>query len=929
MRRPLFRPPVVLVVVALSTAAAGLALTGAGPASAAPADVVISEVYGGGGNTGAPINRDFVELFNRSASPVSLTGWSVQYASATGTGAFTVAAPLNGSLAPGQHYLVGLASGANGAPLPTPDASGATAMGATAGKVAIVATTTGLGCNGGSTPCSPAQAAAIVDLVGYGNASFFEGSGPAPAPANPTGISRGDGGCADTDDNAADLAVAPPTPRTTADTASPCGGPPPPPPPPPSSCGDAATPVSAVQGAGTTSPLAGTTVTVEGVVVGDFEGSTGLRGFALQEADAGTDADPATSEGIFVFDSANRDLVAEGDRVRVTGTVSEFGDPGVTLTELTLGTVAVCASGVPLPTAAAPTLPLATPDALERYEGMRVALPQTLTVSETFTLARFGELLLSSAGRLWQPTHVAEPGPGADAVAAANALDQLVLDDGLGVQNPAAVRWPAPGGLSAASTVRVGDTVAAVTGVMDQRFGAYRVQPTADPVFGAANPRPPAPPAVGGRIRVASLNLLNYFNGDGAGGGFPTPRGAESAAEFARQRAKTIAAVRGLDADVIAVMELENDDTAGGYGAIEDLVDGLNAATAAGTYAFVDTGVLGTDQIRVGLLHRPAAVTPVGPWATLTTGTFTDRSRPPLAQTFRDGAGGEVTVVANHFKSKGSCPSSGPDADQGDGQGCWNATRVLSSQELAAWLATAPTGTADPDVLVLGDLNSYAREDPVDALRAAGYDDLLASHVGASAWSYVFDGRSGYLDHALANTTLAGQVTGVGEWHVNADEPVALDYNVNFKSADQQASFYDPGPYRSSDHDPVVVGLNLAAPPAAFPFSGFFGPVDNLPAVNRVRAGSLVPVIWKLGGNPGRDVLTPGSPASRPVACGTGAPLGAPVPADAPQAVAPVNVPGIGLYVYAWKTDRSWSGCRRFDLTLTDGTVHQALFRFA
>ncbi len=165
-------------------------------------------------------------------------------------------------------------------------------------------------------------------------------------------------------------------------------------------------------------------------------------------------------------------------------------------------------------------------------------------------------------------------------------------------------------------------------------------------------------------------------------------------------------------------------------------------------------------------------------------------------------------MAVNHLKSKGSACSGDPDA--GDGQGNCNTTRTQAAEALVDWLATGPVGTGDPDRLIIGDLNSYAKEDPIGAIVGAGYADLIDRFIGsANAYSYVFEGQSGYLDHALASTTLITQVAGIAEWHINADEPIALDYNVEFKSANQINTFYADGPFRSSDHDPVIVSLHL------------------------------------------------------------------------------------------------------------------------
>jgi hypothetical protein len=334
------------------------------------------------------------------------------------------------------------------------------------------------------------------------------------------------------------------------------------------------------------------------------------------------------------------------------------------------------------------------------------------------------------------------------------------------------------------------------------------------------------------------MNLLNFFNtfgttacAGGVGGAVMECRGAGDQTEFDRQWPKTVAAILGLDADVLGIMEIEND----GYGpdsAIQFLVDRLNAVAGPGTYAFIDadagTGqanALGTDAIKVGLLYKPASVTPVGQTAVLNSVAFVNggdlapRSRPSLAQAFQSNAnGGRFIVDANHLKSKGSACDS-PDAN--DGQGNCNAVRVNAANELVNWLASDPTGTGDPDILIVGDLNSYAMEDPITTIRNGGYTNLLSQFLGDDAYSFLFDGQFGYLDHALSSASLVGQVSGTGEWHINADEPSVLDYNTDFKTPNLITSLYAPDQYRMSDHDPVLVGLDLTSTP---PSVGAGGP---------------------------------------------------------------------------------------------------------
>lgn len=608
------------------------------------------------------------------------------------------------------------------------------------------------------------------------------------------------------------------------------------------------TPIYAIQGNGDTSPLVGNVVTVRGVVVGDFEGlSPALRGFYLQE-EVG-DGDPATSDGVFVFNDNNND-VSIGQRVVLTGTVGEVS--GQTQITRTLSQPIVDCGSASLPAPVDVTLPLTSAADLERFESMRVRLLQELVVTDNSYLGRFGQVSLSFGGRLWQPTQVVTPGAPALALQAQNALNTIILDDATNQQDPDPVIFARNGlTLTAANTLRGGDTVSNVVGVLTYGWGgasaspnAYRVRPTEPVTFVAANPRP-APVPRAGALRVANANLLNYFNTFGAGncnngvGGAPTDcRGASNAAEFQRQISKTVAALLDSRADIIAVQELEND----GYdanSAIQDLVNHLNAATAPDTFAFIDadantgaTNALGTDAIKVGLIYKPERVQPVGATAVLTTGAFglfgltdsptpTLRNRPPLAQSFEERISGErFTVVVNHLKSKGgSCANndtSSPapnDGDANDGQGNCNRTRTVAAQELAAWLATDPTGIADPDILIIGDLNSYLQEDPIRALKDAGYIHVAESRMGAQFYSYSFRGQWGALDHGLASPTLDAQIIGAHEWHINADEPVVLDYNTEFKSSAQQAYFYAPDAYRSSDHDLLLVDLLLNIAP--------------------------------------------------------------------------------------------------------------------
>lgn len=578
-------------------------------------------------------------------------------------------------------------------------------------------------------------------------------------------------------------------------------------------CGERTTPIHAIQGAGGESPFAGVVVDAEGVVTARL---SGLGGFFLQSPDAEADADAATSEGLFVRTAEPRRDLKTGMRVRVRGTVAEEGapdgGPGFTAIAM-LNELAVCAESAPLPSAVQLAEP---PPEWERFEGMQLVLTGTATVTGNFELLRFGRAEVSLAGRLFQPTERAAPGPEARALAEANARARVLIDDNLEVENPRRVWWiGAPVGH--ARPWRVGTELDGLAGVLDERGGRHRLQLTDEPAAVRQAPRPADPPQVGGSHTVAAFNLLNWFNGDGRGGAFPTPRGAPDAQAAKRQRDKLVAAIVAMKPDAAALMEVEND----GHGpdsAIAQLVAALNAALGAeGDYRLVDPGVerIGGDEIKVGLLYRERRLREAGRAALLEGGPFTNFNRVPLAQAFEPVEGGaRFVLVANHWKSKGGCDEAEPaDRDRGDGQGCYNPRRVDAARALADWLATDPTGSGAP-ALVVGDLNAYGQEDPLRLLRQRGFVDALERFAGPDAYSFVFAGASGRLDHALAAADLAPRLAGAAEWHINADELTVFDYTAQGKS-ERRRGLYRPDAFRSSDHDPLVVGLDLAAAPAA------------------------------------------------------------------------------------------------------------------
>jgi predicted extracellular nuclease len=772
---------------------------GAAPVQAASPDVVVSQIYGGGGNAGAPLTNDYVELYNRGAAPVDLSSWSVQYASAAG-GSWQVT-PLTGIVAPGARYLVGEAAGPGGAaPLPTPAATGSIAMAATAGKVALVTNQTAL-----TSVCASAchAAAPVRDYVGYGaTAADFEGTGPTPTPSNTTAALRNGSGAIDTDDNAADFSVGAPAPAG-------AGGPPPPPPP-----GMAAR-IHDIQGAAHTSPLVGARVVdVPGVVT-----AVGPNRFWIQ--DPRPDADPATSEALVVF-TRTAPTVAVGDAVTVAGTVAEFRPGGaaanLATTEIDAPAIAVASSGNPLPAATivgpggrVPPASVIDDDATgsvettgtfdaardgidfwESLEAMRVRIDTPQVVGPTNS---FGEtpVVPASAGPR-------TPRGGIFVSAQDFNPERIVIDNAL----------------AAVPVANTGDAYPGpVTGVVDYNFGLFAVLPTsgltlrgggvarettrgqrltelAVATFNVENLSPLDPPlkyaTLAGQIvrNLASPDLVALEEiQDNTG---PANDGVVAADATLDALAAAIRAAGGPQYDWREIDPVDGQDGGQPGGNIRQAFlyrsdRGLSFVDRPGGNATTPTAVLASAGTGPRLSLSPGRIDPLN--------TAFANSRKPLAGEFR-WRGRTVFVVANHFNAKGGDdplfgrfqPPARPSEAQRHAQA--SAVRTFVSDVLAR--------ERRANIIVLGDLNDFEFSQTADILAGDGsLVDLPRTLPRPERYTYVFEGNSQVLDHILISRALASP------WL-----PGLYGYEYDIVHANSE--FAD----QASDHDPQVVRLRVA-----------------------------------------------------------------------------------------------------------------------
>ncbi|QTG75699.1 ExeM/NucH family extracellular endonuclease [Trueperella pecoris] len=794
------------------------------PAIAAPdgQNVVISEVYTYGSNKGNEY-RDYVELFNPSDNPIDVTGWAVHYVSQKGAKT-SAKAKLTGTIQPKSYFLVlGGTSKQDGYKELNYDAQGGLNIGGTSGLVVLTRNQNDLA---GLTKGDITAVDGVVDALGFGQADKFEAAAASSDGLTvQTSLNRNITG-ADTNDNSADFSVGAPTPKYSGGDALKAGATPEDPAGPgteepgdPGSpnpddtnsaeqCKLDATKIGEVQGAGATSPKKGESVTIQGTVVGTFQSKDAIDGYFVQDSG---DEDLNTSDGIFVYDpkkvSGN---VEVGSVVRVTGTVSEFAGTAKSpwddsATQISPTSVVSCGkSDLPAP------MIIQFPNTnYEAYEGMLVTYNQPLTVLEVYQYGRFGEIAVGPEAQ-FQPTALF-PADSAEAKALyeQNNANRITIDDGRGDQNATPALHPATlNPLTMDTLFRVGDKITGFAGVMDYRFSKWRLQPTIPGTIENVNPRPKVP-SVGGDLKVASANVLNYFTTLKKGKNDKYARGASTKEEFQRQEAKIVAELNLLDAAVIGLNEIENNGTA-----VETLVAALNKASEPGKWAAIKTGKVGTDAITTALIYQPKLVQPVGNFDILTKkvdSRFIDtKNRPSIAQTFKHLATDEtITVVVNHLKSKGSECKDPSEATLGHLVGNCQETRVKAVQALTDWLKGDKIKVEKSEnVLIIGDMNSYDHEDPIKAFEAAGYTDMVKALHGEKAFSYVYNGQLGYLDYALANDTLKKKIKGAADWHINSLELPLIDYTMAFKKPNEDKLFASD-PFRSSDHDPVIVGIEM------------------------------------------------------------------------------------------------------------------------
>ncbi|MFN2137914.1 MAG: ExeM/NucH family extracellular endonuclease [Candidatus Promineifilaceae bacterium] len=547
-------------------------------------------------------------------------------------------------------------------------------------------------------------------------------------------------------------------------------------------CGDPALPLHEIQGSGSTSPLSGTMgVVVEGIVTGNFQETGAPEGFFLQAPPEREDGDPRTAEALFVAGGDSQLQVEEGDLLRLQGTVTEW-DGMTSLVPVDQWQLCEHAQNIePL----AVELPVGENHDWEALEGMLLTFAQSLVISGSDSWGSSGILELA-AERLFAPTELAPPGETAQQIAMQNERQRLTLDDG---------RHGTPSVPEAAP--RLGDMIAGITGVLQNSGGAYRLQPVLPFAIQQKNPRPELPPLLPGRVRVSLINSGGFLNGDGHGSGFLPGQGAASPAEYARQKEKLAAAISASEATIIGLTEVENDGSGSGS-AIQDLLTGVNSKMPHGQqFAAIVLGPSMASPIesRAVFLYREDLVAPLNDPLGSSTPPFATQVPPPLGQTFKVWTTGEeLTIVVSQFPRRDNCAKGAPEEDSG----CNDELRRLAALALANWVQDL-LGQINGELLLLGDLNSFALEEPPGILSATGLQ-RLAGEPGA--YNAVQDSEAGNLSYAFCTSGLLPRVAMAQNWHVNADEPAALDYRLTNPPA-----LFAPNLHRFAARDPLIIDL--------------------------------------------------------------------------------------------------------------------------
>ena len=638
-------------------------------------------------------------------------------------------------------------------------------------------------------------------------------------------------------------------------------------------------------GDGDDSQLINQTVETKGVVTaaypkGENANLKGLEGFTIQTPGTGGTWDPArtASDGLFVFmGKSSATMPSIGDCVVVKGKVAEYS--GVkNATAATQSLTQLLPQSITAATDCDPVKPtelsgVPTQDQMEALESMLVLPKDTWTITDNYKTNRYGTLSLTPGTEVLRTaTDVVAPGAPAQAYEAENAAKTIDLDDASTTdltnfkQNGHKERYAY---LANGAPARVGYHVTFTKPVvLESRFGSFVFQPTQ---MTAGNPdrspvtimgERPAAPSVSGDTKVATFNVLNYFSdlGENEPGckGYEDRdhkyvtdkncklRGAWSSQAFADQQTKIVQAINTIDADVVALEEIENPVASGVStdrdGALKSLVNALNAAAGSEVWAYVpspSTVPANEDVIRIAFIYKKAKIAPVGDSVIYDDPAYTGLARQPLAQEFKpitdaNHEGKNFVVIANHFKSKGSAPKnlSGAEAaantDNGDGQGNSNGVRVKQARALATF-AQRFNGTP---TLLVGDFNAYTKEDPLKVLTDAGW----AHESGHGDSSYVYGGRSGSMDHVFANSAAHPLITEVKSWAVNAQESIAFEYSrANYNA---YLAFEADNPYRASDHNPEIIGLNLITPIAQPPVGPSAQPSTQASANPSAPAGN-------------------------------------------------------------------------------------------